>query len=63
MIGQAVEMDAVNGSPSGPGRGFPPNQMPLRDSDGDVEGFMHLQAPPQHREDHMSMGSVYSADE
>ena len=63
MIGQAVEMDAVHGSPSLPGAGFAPNQMQLRDSDSDVQGFMKLQQPPKHKDDHMSTGSVYSADE
>ena len=63
MIGQAVEMDAVNGSPSLPAQGFVQNQTQLRDSDSDVQGFMHLQQPPKHRDDHISMGSVYSADE
>ncbi len=63
MIGQAVEMDAVHGSPSFPGGAFASNQMQLRDSDSDVRGFMHLQEPPKHKDDHMSMGSVYSAEE
>ena len=60
-IGQAVEMDALHGAPS-PVQPFA-NSMGLRDSDSDVQGFMNLQQPPKHRDDPMSMGSVYSADE
>lgn len=62
MIGQAVEMDAVHGSPSPLGAAFAPSQMQLREGNGDVQGFMPLQQPPKHKDDHMSMGSVYSAD-
>lgn len=62
MIGQAVEMDAVHGSPSFPGAGFPTSPMDSHDRESDAQGFMNLQ-PPQRKDDHMSMGSVYSADE
>lgn len=60
MIGQAVEMDAVHGSPSPvPGflSGTPPNL-----GESDDAGFVNLQQPPKHRDDPMSMTSVYSSE-
>jgi hypothetical protein len=62
-VGQAVEMDATNGSPSNPPSGF--GQFGVRDSDGDVAGMVGLQ---QQRimQGHETVGSDtsrYSSDE
>lgn len=61
IIGQAVEMDAVHGSPS-PSPAFA-RPMQLRDSDSDVQGFVGLQQQQQQRDTPMSMTSVYSSQE
>ena len=61
IIGQAVEMDAISGCPSPvPAAG---NQMQLRDSDSDVQGFVGLQQQQKHRDSPMSLTSIYSAQE
>lgn len=61
MIGQAVEMDAMTGSPlHSPTFGRP---QQLRDSDSDVAGLVGLQQQHQHRESPMSPTSVYSSQE
>ena len=61
-IGQAIEMDATTGSPSLP-TGF--DGHPIRDSDGDVQGFVGLQqgrmgSPPHQDESLQSPTSLYS---
>lgn len=72
VIGQAVEMDAVTGSPSHTPVGFGGyNNAPgaLRDSDGDVAGMVGLQQSglPAHlmqgKDRVMSDTSFYSSDE
>ncbi|OLN96458.1 pH-response regulator protein palI/prr-5 [Colletotrichum chlorophyti] len=66
MVGQAVEMDAVTGSPAHPPQGF----GQFRDSDADIAGMVGLQqnnggnrSSPQRHETYMSEGSRYSTDE
>ena len=56
MIGQAVEMDARHGSPSGHANG-------MHGSDGVAAGLLGVQQQANHRESPMSMTSVYSANE
>ena len=65
-IGQAVEMDARHGSPSLRSPTFP-QQMNLRDSDSDVQGFVglqqqhpHLQNEIRQRDSPPSLSSMYS---
>ncbi|MCJ1308193.1 hypothetical protein MMC25_001845 [Agyrium rufum] len=63
-IGQAVEMDALNGSPAQT-PGLPPPNNPLRESDSDIAGMVGLQqqrmaSPPRHNESPISPSSVYS---
>ncbi|EFQ26686.1 pH-response regulator [Colletotrichum graminicola] len=66
MAGQAVEMNAVTGSPSHAPTGF----GQFRDSDADIAGMVGLQqqnggnrAPPRRHDTYMTEGSRYSTDE
>ncbi len=64
IIGQAVEMDARHGSPSMSPHPEFARPMQLRDSDSDVQGFVGLQQPPNHRDSpERSLTSEYSAQE
>jgi len=64
IIGQAVEMDARHGSPSMSPHPEFARPMQLRDSDSDVQGFVGLQRPPNHRDSpERSLTSGYSAQE
>ncbi|KAK2014187.1 pali-domain-containing protein [Colletotrichum eremochloae] len=67
MVGQAVEMNTVTGSPSH----APPGFGQFRDSDADIAGMVGLQqqqnggnrVPPQRHDTYMTEGSRYSTDE
>ena len=64
VIGQAVEMDALNGCPS-PTPASAHDQMQLRESDSDVQGFVNLQQQTAHRETPTTLTStsLYSGQE
>ncbi|KAK1967805.1 pali-domain-containing protein [Colletotrichum sublineola] len=67
MVGQAVEMNTVTGSPSH----APPGFGQFRDSDADIAGMVGLQqqqnggnrVPPQRHDTYITEGSGYSTDE
>ncbi|KAI1343340.1 pali-domain-containing protein [Xylariaceae sp. FL0016] len=66
-VGQAVEMDAITGSPAHPPAGFGQFNNQLRDSDADVAGMLALQqartSNAQRHDTYMSEGSKYSQDD
>lgn len=66
-VGQAVEMDAVTGSPAHPPQGFGQFNNQLRDSDADVAGMLALQqartSGANRHDTIMSEGSRYSQEE
>ncbi|KAM0322727.1 hypothetical protein ACHAQA_009318 [Verticillium albo-atrum] len=67
MVGQAVEMDAVSGSPAQAPQGYG-SFGGLRDSDADIAGMVGLQqgisdSSNRRHDTYMSDGSKYSSDE